>query len=138
MQADTRGCAAIPTRSAMTDAFYNGTDSYVPTHPGVKLYTEGGEGSISLNNLRRLTSVCGAPVAFVAHSARVLVLLADGSQYYATGFTYGTSAKTPPLEVKAFAEYAAENGFGEADEIVRHLVGLPAGFEGLIPWPGGL
>lgn len=131
-------CLSLSTRSTMTDAFYNCVDSYVPTHPGVKLYTEGGEGSVSLNNLRRLTKVCGVAVAFIAHSGRVLVLLADGSQYLATGFSYGTSAKIPPLEVKAFAEFAAENGFGEAEVLVRHLVGLPANFDGLIPWPGGL
>lgn len=109
---------AIDVAGPMAAAFQNGGSRYRPVFTGVELDDENGRTATTLNNLNSILDIKGQEIAaFLLGMGMVLVWFRNGNQYLATGFGYGHQGD----EVKQFADFAADQGFGNKEVLFHKL-----------------
>ena len=100
--------------SAMLRLFRDGVESYQPTMDGLE--PETGDPRASRDNIQRLIDDGGLVLAdFLVRSTGILVMFANGEQYYAPGLRVGTKG----LATQALAHFAAEADFGPEQQLLE-------------------
>lgn len=119
----------IDIASPMVAAFHDGADTYAPICNGEELEVECGSAKITLRNLSKIINPNRRVVSFMLAHGQVLIVFNTGESYLATGFGYGHEQE----EAHQFALFASKHGFGNHEDLFKHISGIPDNIVGPLP-----